>query len=55
MDDLDYYANFRAVYGDWRGALLQPRFMLTKWINLEHLAALHAHQVDQSRELHFTG
>jgi hypothetical protein len=37
MDKLDYYANFRAICGGWRGALsAKPPFMLIKWINLEH-------------------
>jgi hypothetical protein len=37
MDDLDYYSNFRAVCGIWRGALpVEPPKILTKWINLEH-------------------
>jgi hypothetical protein len=37
MDDLDYYSNFRAVCGGWRGTLpAETPFMLTKWIFLEH-------------------
>jgi hypothetical protein len=41
MDDLDYYSNFRAIYGGWHGVLLaEPPFMLTKWINLEHSSSM---------------
>lgn len=34
-NDDDYYADFRGACGGWRRAT-QPKFMPTKWINLEH-------------------
>ena len=36
MDDLDYYAVFRAVCGGWRRATDEQFMPSNKWIVLEH-------------------